>query len=150
VLHKYLLSRFGIDSIGKDILGKNGVKIFSELKYSSNEGYNEEGNTLYLHSLLSYHYATQYVSPEMLQDYDENIVRFTKEISERRPELVQWKYFQYLSLLFTEVYLEKYFSNKVQLLNELNEYAKVFNRKWLEEAQLKKLKKKDLFQVTPF
>src|SRR5699024_8019010 len=29
-------------------------------------------------------------------------------------------------------------------------YAKVFNRKWLEEAQLKKLKKKNLFQVAPF
>ena len=92
VLNKYLLSLFGIETIGKDIIGKDGVKIFSELKYSSNEGYNEEGNTLYLQALLNYQYATQHITKEMLQEYDENIVRYTNEISDRRPEIIKWKY----------------------------------------------------------
>ncbi|MCC6702167.1 MAG: restriction endonuclease, partial [Fluviicola sp.] len=109
VLNKYLLSLFGIDSIGKKIIGKNGTEIFAELKYSINEGFTEEGNTKYLQSLISHLYASEDLTPTMLQTYDENIVRFTKQISEKRGEMITWKYFQYLSLLFTEVYLDKYF-----------------------------------------
>jgi len=40
---------------------------------------------------------------------------------------IQWKYFQYLSLLFVEVYLDKYFEDKELLLKELNDYLESFN-----------------------
>lgn len=150
VLNKYLLSLFGIDAIGKKIVGKNGVELFQELKYSINEGYTADGNTHYLQILFNHQYPTEHLRREMLQAYDENIVRFTKEISEGRQELIQWKYFQYLSLLFTEIYLDKYFANPVRLLAELNEFVKAFNRKQIEEAQKKRIKAKDVFQAKPF
>lgn len=149
VLNKYLLSLFGIDSIGKKIIGKNGSEVFGELKYSSNEGYTEEGNTKYLQSLVSHLYASEELSATMLQTYDENIVRFTKQISEKRSEIITWKYFQYLSLLFTEVYLDKYFQNKVKLLADLNEFVLQFNQKQIENA-VGKLKAKDVFQADLF
>lgn len=151
VLNKYMLSLFGIDSIGKQIIGKNGVAIFSELKHSINEGYTDEGNTIYLQSLLNHQYPTERLNRDMLQVYDENIVRFTKQISENRDEIIKWKYFQYLSLLFTEIYLDKYFFNKVQLLADLNEYLKEFNRKQLEAAvKAGKKKAKEVFQAEKF
>lgn len=151
VLNKYMLSLFGIDSIGKKIIGKNGVELFGELKYSINEGYTDEGNTIYLQTLLNHQYPTEQLSRDMLQGYDENIVRFTKEISANRGETIHWKYFQYLSLLFTEIYLDKYFFNKVQLLAELNGFVKTFNIKRAEAAQKAvKKKPKDVFQVEPF
>jgi hypothetical protein len=151
VLNKYMLSLFGINSIGKKIIGKNGVEIFAELKNSINEGCTDEGNTKYLQSLLNHLYLTEHLTADILQGYDENIVRYTKQISENRSELIQWKYFQYLSLLFTEIYLDKYFFNPVQLLADLNAYVKVFNRCQIEEA-LKggKKKVKDIFQATEF
>ena len=149
VLNKYLLSLFGIDSIGKKIIGKNGTEIFAELKYSINEGYTEEGNTKYLQSLISHLYTSDEITSTMLQTYDENIVRFTKQISEKRKEQITWKYFQYLSLLFTEVYLDKYFQNKVKLLADLNEYVLQFNQKQIELAS-GKLKAKDVFQAELF
>ena len=149
VLNKYLLSLFGIDSIGKKIIGENGTEIFAELKYSINEGFTEEGNTKYLQSLISHLYASEELTPTMLQTYDENIVRFTKQISEKRGEMITWKYFQYLSLLFTEVYLDKYFQNKVKLLADLNDYVAQFNQKQIEAAT-GKLKAKDVFQADPF
>lgn len=149
VLNKYLLSLFGIDSIGKKIIGKNGTEIFAELKYSINEGFTEEGNTKYLQSLISHLYASEELTPTMLQTYDENIVRFTKQISENRKEQIIWKYFQYLSLLFTEVYLDKYFQNKVKLLADLNDYVLQFNQKQIELAS-GKLKAKDVFQAELF
>ncbi len=150
VLNKYLLSLFGIDSIGKKIVGKNGVEIFTELKYSINEGYTEEGNTIYLQSLLNHQYPTEHLNKDMLRAYDDNIVRFTKEISENREEMITWKYFQYLSLLFTEIYLDKYFSNKTKLLAELNQYVKEFNLKQVDPSNLRGKKKKDVFIAQPF
>lgn len=149
VLNKYMLSLFGIDSIGKKIIGKKGVEIFSDLKLSVNEGYTEEGNTLYLQTLISHLYGSKQLTPTMLQTYDENIVRYTKQISENREELITWKYFQYLSLLFTEVYLDKYFQNNVKLLADLNEYVDEFNSK-LTLVGTGKKKDKDVFTASKF
>jgi hypothetical protein len=146
-----MLSLFGIDSIGKKIIGKKGVEIFTDLKLSSNEGYTEEGNTLYLQSLISHLYGSEHLTPTMLQTYDENIVRYTKQISENREEQITWKYFQYLSLLFTEVYLDKYFRNKVKLLADLNAYVITFNQKQYElVAKIGSKKAKDVFIASPF
>ncbi|RZK13167.1 MAG: hypothetical protein EOO46_00345 [Flavobacterium sp.] len=149
VLNKYMLSLFGIDSIGKKIIGKKGVEIFTDLKLSVNEGYTEEGNTKYLQTLTSHLYGSESLTPQMLQAYDENIVRFTKQISENRDETIVWKYFQYLSLLFTEVYLDRYFQNKVKLLADLNDYARTYNFKHAE-AVAGKRKLKDVFNAEPF
>lgn len=149
VLNKYMLSLFGIDSIGKKIIGKKGVEIFTDLKLSVNEGHTEEGNTMYLQTLISHLYGSEQLTPTMLQTYDENIVRYTKQISENREELITWKYFQYLSLLFTEVYLDKYFQNKVKLLADLNEYVDEFNSKLTLTGTSKK-KAKDVFLASKF
>jgi len=149
VLNKYMLSLFGIESIGKKIIGKNGVEIFTELKLSTNEGYTEEGDTKFLQSLISHLFNSEHLTPTMLQTYDENIVRYTKQISDKRAELITWKYFQYLSLLFTEIYLDKYFQNKVKLLAELNEYVKNFNLKVAEKIAGKK-RNKGLFLAEQF
>lgn len=149
VLNKYMLSLFGIDSIGKKIIGKKGVEIFTDLKLSVNEGYTEVGNTFYLQTLISHMYGSEQLTPTMLQTYDENIVRYTKQISENREEMITWKYFQYLSLLFTEVYLDKYFQNKVKLLADLNEYVAEFNSK-LTLTSTSKKKDKDVFTASKF
>ncbi|MFP3597236.1 DEAD/DEAH box helicase family protein [Chryseobacterium sp. SIMBA_029] len=149
VLNKYMLSLFGIDSIGKKIIGKKGVEIFTDLKLSVNEGYTEEGNTFYLQTLISHLYGSEQLTPTMLQTYDENIVRYTKQISESREKVITWKYFQYLSLLFTEVYLDKYFQNKVKLLADLNEYVAEFNSKLTLTGTSKK-KDKDVFTASKF
>lgn len=150
LLNKYLLSLFGIDAIGTKIISKNGVEVFKELKLSSSEGYTEEGNTKFLEQLKAHLYLTGHITETMLQQYDENIVRYTHEISEGRDELIIWKYFQYLSLLFTEIYLDKFFSNKKQLQHDLNEFVKFFNGRQIDQQVGKKIKKSDLYQVTPF
>ena len=123
VLGKYLLTQFNV--LGFEALSK-------DLKSSHLEGYTEEGNTKYLQALQNRLFDNEMLSKEMLQEYDENIVRHTYDISQHRPELIKWKYFQYLSLLFTEIYLDKYFSNPTGFLNELNLFVENFNNQ-LEE-----------------
>lgn len=120
ILKKYLLKQF--DVLGFEALSK-------DLKESHLEGYNEEGNTHYLDALKNRLFNNVKLTAEMLQEYDERIVRFTHEISRHRAELIKWKYFQYLSLLFTEIYLDKYFSNPTKLLNELNSFAEDYNNR---------------------
>ena len=151
VLNKYLLSLFGIDAIGTKIVSISGKEVFKELKLSNAEGYTEEGNTRYLEQLLAHLYLSEHLTETMLQQYDENIVRYTHQISDGRDDLVVWKYFQYLSLLFTEIYLDKFFGNKKQLQHDLNQFVKQFNLKQLEKTNGKKAKKgEDIFLADSF
>lgn len=151
VLNKYVLSLFGIDAIGTKIVSKKGLEVFPELKLSNSEGYTEEGNTKFLSQLKAHLYLTEHLTDAMLQQYDENIVRYTRAISEGRDGLVVWKYFQYLSLLFTEIYLDKFFGNKKQLQHDLNQFVREFNENQIKKAQKTKLPKGEtVFQVKPF
>lgn len=112
-LNRYILSLF--DATSLDALGEH-------LKAPANEGW-DENNVSYFHKILVQRlYANSELTEAMLLAYDENIYRHTKVISEKREESVRWKYFQYLSLLFTEIYLDKYFSDKKKLLDDINTF----------------------------
>ena len=56
-------------------------------------------------------------------EYDQNIFGHTLSISEYRDNIINWKYFQYVTLLFTEIYLDMYFSNSKKLLSDLNQFV---------------------------
>lgn len=67
----------------------------------------------------------------LLRAYDENIVRHTRHLNERRrvrgqAEIV-WKHYQYLALLFVEIYLDRYFTDADALRDELNRSIGDFN-----------------------
>ena len=111
VLNRYILSLFGATSL----------EAFSEhLKDPMLEGW-DENNVSFIHKeLVQRLFATSELTEDMLLAYDENIFRHTQAISKNREAPVKWKYFQYLSLLFTEIYLDRYFSDKKKLLAELH------------------------------
>ena len=50
------------------------------------------------------------------------------------------KYSQYLALLFTEIYLDRYFRNPEELINSLNAYLKHFKKNY-SEKELKPFEK---------
>ena len=112
VLHKYILNLFGC----KDL-----EALSRDLKDPALEGVDDEGTSRFYY-VLKLHMYDLHISQEKLLEYDQNIVRHTKEINERRREKIQWKYYQYLALLFTEVYLDCYFSDKEKLLQEINDF----------------------------
>jgi hypothetical protein len=70
--------------------------------------------------------------------------RHTEAISRSRPERVRWKYFQYLALLLTEVYLDRYFRDPDRLLAELNTHVSVFNDGLSSKDQIAPYKPGDL------
>ncbi len=112
VLHKYLLHLFGC----KDL-----ERMSEDLKDPALEGIDDEGVSRIYPVLLQHMYNYQ-ISDEKLYEYDQNIVRHTRAINEHRQEKIQWKYYQYLALLFTEVYLDRYFANKNALLADINRF----------------------------
>ena len=117
VLNSYLLSLFGVDSF---------EDLAKDLKASRLEELDENDNSLFYHELKDKLISThKIISDDKLQEYDENIVRHTKTMGRG----IKWKYFQYLSLLFVEIYLDKYFEDKEQLLEDLNNYLREFNDK---------------------
>lgn len=111
VLFRYFLHELRIDSL-------SGLS--EKLNSTEYEGFNESGNTYfcdYIARISKMKGAA--VTPEKLRLYDENICRHTRQIGERRGGL-RWKYFQYVALLFTEMYLDRYFSNAEAFCADLN------------------------------
>ena len=120
VLHKYILHLLGC----KDL-----EALSQDLKDPALEGVDDEGTSRIFYALKMHMYDYE-IKEEKLYEYDRNIVKHTKEINERREEKITWKYYQYLALLFTEIYLDRYFSDKQRLLDDINEFmAHDFNQR---------------------
>ena len=110
VLQHYLLDEFGKQDFNQ---------LAAILRYTP-EGYNEENISRFYLALTSQLDLFDNGFSERLLEYDRNIYRFTEEINFKRKKPIVWKYFQYLSLLFTEMYLDEYFRDRELLQNKLN------------------------------
>ncbi len=113
VLFKYILSLFGC----KDLAAMS-----EDLKDPALEGVDDEGTSHIFHALKAHLYAGYKIDEAQLYEYDRHIVQHTKEINERRKDKITWKYYQYLALLFTEVYLDRFFADKQALLAGINRF----------------------------
>ena len=89
------------------------------------EGLDEDGQTKFFHELIRGLFDPNKVPEADLRRYDLNVVAHWQAITDQRNKLegfeLQMKYFQYLSLLFTELYLDWYFNRRQELLDGLNE-----------------------------
>lgn len=113
VLNRYILSIFGVQ--GFDALADH-------LSESHLEGRDENNVSKYYHELVARMLTTDQLSKDQLLEYDQNIVSHTLRINDKRKDPIEWKYFQYLGLLFTEIYLDRFFSNRTKLLEDLNDF----------------------------
>lgn len=135
ILNQYMLNQFEVDSF--DSLTK-------DLKDASLEELDIDNVSNFYKQLTARLVKRENLNDEVLRQYDENIVRFTMEISEHREERIKWKYFQYLSLLFTEIYLDRYFHQREQLLSDLNQLIAVQNKELAKKDQLSEYVEDDL------
>ncbi len=89
------------------------------------EGIDDDGQTLFFHELTRNLFEVDWISEADLRRYDLNIVEYWQEVTKHRNQLeghvLNMKYFQYLSLLFTEIYLDWFFNKPQELLDGLNE-----------------------------
>lgn len=140
VLNHYLLSLFKVESI---------EELSKDLKESRLEKIDENGQSLFYHRLTQNLFENPHITKDKLEEYDANIVRYTTALGRD----IKWKYFQYLTLLFVEIYLDKFFSDKEALLDELNKHLKIFNedlpaKELIEKYEAKELNKLALWNAT--
>ena len=90
------------------------------------EGYNEENTSYYYEFIVRKYGKLGLLDRDKLKEYDENIFRYVRHIGEYRGGLTL-KYFQYLALLFTEMYLDRYFLDRENFVADLNKFLHEFN-----------------------
>ena len=89
------------------------------------EGIDDDGQSKFFHELMRGLFNPNLIAEADLRRYDLNIVGYWQAITVGRNKLegheLQMKYFQYLSLLFSEIYLDWYFNKRQALLDGVNE-----------------------------
>lgn len=122
VLNQWLLSLFEVERF---------EKIAEHLRDDRLEGMDENNIHRFHHELTARFFELEALPKELLLEYDQNIVRHTRRLNERRitagEQPIVWKYFQYLTLLFTEIYLDRYFRDAMALLKALNAQITAYN-----------------------
>lgn len=115
VLNKYLLSHFGFSEF-EDL--RERLKILGE-------DYDPEGRSNFCNEIV--------ILPDIklekgqLLRYDEAIKKYVETLRKYRRQTLFLKYFQYLALLFSEIFFDKYFNHKEQFKNEINLFLEGFN-----------------------
>ena len=121
ILFNYFLDLFGFDDF---LEAKN---LLARPEYI---GVDSSGNSKFLNIILSTQsHPKLKLSEDELTIYDQNIIKASSEISEKREHTIQWQYFQYLCLMFSEIYLDRYLSNPDSLLSSINKYGIRFAEK---------------------
>jgi hypothetical protein len=143
LLNQWLISLFSIDTIHEPVVRGKKVRPFhllaDPIKDPRLEGLDHDNLHHFYHALIGSNLFwddTCNLSREQILLYEENIVHHTKSINEKRYRPVIWKYYQWLTLLFMEIYFDRFFGNKDGLLSDLNEYVDRFNRKWNEYVDI--------------
>lgn len=124
VLFEYILKHLGLRSI-------SGVR---ETLKRQDEGYDAEGRSYFFNALKGYLTIDDYV----LEQYDENIKSYLNHINTLRTDKISLKYFQYLAILFAEIFLDN-LQNNPQFLEDLNAFVEENDKFSFEESDLTKL-----------
>lgn len=109
LLNKYMCNLFGL----------NDIKDFKKLFTNIGEGIDTDTGLLRFTIVLK---TLQNINPKIktnLDKYDENIQEYLEHINKKRDNEIVLKYYQYISILLTEIYLDLYFENFEEFRNDL-------------------------------
>ncbi|AWK85405.1 DEAD/DEAH box helicase family protein [Azospirillum thermophilum] len=119
---QWMLDRFGASSL---------EELTKPLRDERYEGLDSNGEHHFLDLLLRLQGPKLKLAEERLRAYDQNIVRLTARLNQRREirqqPAIRWKHFQWLSLMFIEHYLDRYFEDAEALKADLNGWIADFN-----------------------
>ncbi len=144
ILNKYFLSLFGIRDF-RDL----------QLKLKdTKEGTDSDGRTHFVNALIGLEGLK--INEDDLLRYDKNIQEYERKINHRRGN-VSLKYFQYLAVLFTEIFLDNLkkdniFSNnsknETPFLSQLNDFLTKYKESLLLNEFSQKRKEKNEKNLT--
>ena len=116
VLNRYFLNLFGFSEF--DAL--------REKLRDKEEGYDSYGRSNFVDALINLK-NSQITEDELLR-YDSAIREYVEKLRQnRRQPNFNLKYFQYLAVLFTEIFLDRCYNDKERFIAELNEFLEKYN-----------------------
>ena len=122
VLNQWLLSLFNVERL---------EDLAAYVKNEAQEGLDENNIHHFHHALTAQLFNLSQLPVDVLLEYDQNIVRHTLQLNNRRitrgEAPIVWKYFQYLALLFTEIYLDRYFQDPSALQASIKDRVALYN-----------------------
>jgi hypothetical protein len=133
VLNKYFLSLFG-------------CKEFEELRSRTDieEGFVSSGRSTFYHGLIGLP-GSKIEEPDLLR-YDQAIKDYVERLRKNRREPdFNLKYFQYLAVLFSEIFFERFFHHRLEFIAELNELLQKFNEE--EKKSLEPFSEEDFKKI---
>lgn len=86
------------------------------------EGFGADGRSFLYHHLIARGSQVK-IPADNLERYDANIRRHLAAINRGRTERITLRYFQHLAALYTEIFLDRLFNHKAQLLADLNAFV---------------------------
>jgi len=115
VLNKYFLSLFGAEDFGQ----------LQEKLRDAPPGTDTDGRTHFVNVLRS-SLSEIKIPEDTLLKYDSNIQLYVNRINESRRERVTLKYFQYLAVLFSEIFLDNINTKdkRVEFLDKINTFLR--------------------------
>jgi len=109
-----------------ELLGyRSNRDLLADMKETA-EGFDASGQSSIYHHLLSRGGKVK-ISVDDLARYDDNIRAHLAAINRGRPEPITLRYFQCLAALYTEIFLDRYFGRRQQMLAHLNEFVRQRN-----------------------
>jgi len=126
VLNAWMIEQFGFSALpnnAKEIPIRNLGRSIAQVT----EGFGSDGLHCFYHAFKAALPKTSKVAAADLLRYEENIAAHTSKINNGRSQKITWKYFQWLTLLFVEHYLDQFFNHQHTLLDQLNTFVLSFN-----------------------
>lgn len=109
LLARFIANKFGINKLSE-------IKDFKDVP----EEFDAEGRSHMFHALLIRPGNT--ITEDKLEQYDDNLRKHFENWKKRRKQNLTLKCFQYLALLSTEIFLDNYFNNPTQFLEQINNW----------------------------
>ena len=121
-LQRWVLNQFGVSKF---------EHLATHLRAEGLEGLDDQGRHRFLNALLSPLLSSRPLDEAILTGYDARIVHETKLINDRRVltghQAITWTYFQWLALMFTEAYLDRFTADAASLRQEINACVAAIN-----------------------
>ena len=101
---------------------KHNRDLLADMKQAA-EGFDESGRSYLYYQLAARGDKVEIPAADLLR-YDDNIRDHLRAMNAHRREPITLRYFQYLAVLYTEVFLDWYFHRRGELLRSLNRFVR--------------------------
>jgi len=99
---------------------KSNRELLADMKEAA-EGFDASGRSFVYHRLMARGDKVK-ISAANLARYDDNIRAHLQAMNARRPAPITLRYFQHMAALYAEVFLDRYFNRRADMLRSLNAY----------------------------